>query len=40
MARDPFGNVIELYEIRTPDIARIDGTTLVTESIPEAVPNT
>ena len=37
--RDPFGNVIELYEIRTPDIARIDGTTLVTESIPEAVPN-
>ncbi|NKB96986.1 MAG: hypothetical protein GKR90_00590 [Pseudomonadales bacterium] len=33
--RDPFGNVIELYEIRTPDIARIDGTPLVTETIPE-----
>ena len=23
--RDPFGNVIELYEIRDPDIAQLDG---------------
>ncbi len=27
--RDPFGNVIELYEIRTPSRARIDNTPLV-----------
>ena len=33
--RDPFGNVIELYEIRTPERARLDNTPLITETIPE-----
>ena len=27
--RDPFGNVIEIYEIRTPERARIDNTPLM-----------
>jgi glyoxylase I family protein len=35
--RDPFGNVIELYEIRSPDRARLDNTPLITETIPEAI---
>lgn len=33
--RDPFGNVIELYEIRTPERARLDNTPLVTADILE-----
>lgn len=33
--RDPFGNVVELYEIRTPKRARLDNTPLVNVDIPE-----
>ena len=34
--RDPFGNVIELYEIRTSSRARLDNTPLINVDIPEA----
>ena len=34
--RDPFGNVVEIYEIRDPERARIDNTPLVKNQIKES----